>query len=169
MKEMDWLRTILDGVMMSAYFNLATGLVMVINPVTFTTSYPKDSQKIAPKNPHAGRDKSLFSLLVILPVLLYGSLSAWHGGTAGFWPLFWTGYIQWFFVNLGDFFGLDWYLLQKMGKRLQLPGTEGNPIYERKAWMKALAVPEHWVQWPLLICPFFGLLTAGIGWLLGHL
>ena len=166
---MNWLRAILDGLMMSAYFNLATGLVMVINPVTFTTSYPKEIQKIAPKNPHVMRDKGLFSLLVILPVLLYGAVSAWHAGVTGFWPLFWMGYVEWFCVNLGDFFGLDLYLREKMGRRLELPGTEGNPMYERKNWMKSLGVPEHWLQWPLIICPLFGILAAGIGLLLEKL
>ena len=166
---MDWLRAILDGVMMSAYFNLATGLVMVINPVTFTTSYPRPIQEAAPKNPHVLRDKGLFTLLVILPVFLYGTLSAWRSGITGFWNLFWMGYLEWFLVNLGDFFGLDWYLREKMGRRLELPGTEGSELYSRKNWMKSLALPEHWLQWPFLICPLFALLSAGLGLLLGKI
>ena len=163
---MDWSRTILDGIMMSAYFNLATGLIMVINPATFTTAYPKPIQKIAPPNPHAMRDKSLFSLLVILPVFLFGTLSACKSGITGFWNLFWTGYVEWFLVNLGDFFGLDLYLREKMGPRLELPGTEGNELYSRKNWMRSLGVPEHWVQWPLIICPLFGALSAGLALLI---
>ena len=100
---MDWFRAVLDGVMMSAYFNLATGLLMVIRPATFTTSYPKGIQKIAAPNPHVLRDKGLFTLLVILPVFLFGALSAYHSGITGFWPLFWplfwTGYVEWFLVT----------------------------------------------------------------------
>lgn len=166
---MDWIRTILDGVMMSAYFNLATGLLMVIHPVTFTTSYPREIQKLAPPNPHVIRDKGLFTLLVILPVFLFGAVSAWRSGITGFWPLFFTGYIEWFLVNLGDFFGLDLYLREKMGRKLELPGTEGSPLYSRKNWMKSLALPEHWLQWPLIICPLFAALAAGLGCLLQKL
>lgn len=163
---MDWVRILLDGLMMSAYFNLATGLLMVINPVTFTTSYPKEIQKIAQPNPHVLRDKSMFSLLVILPVFLFGTISACRSGIHGFWPLFLTGYAEWFCVNLGDFFGLDLYLREKMGRRMELPGTEGSPLYTRKNWMKSLGLPEHGVLWPLVICPMFGALSAGLGCLL---
>ena len=166
---MDYIRILLDGVMMSAYFNLATGLLMVINPAIFTTAYPKEIQKIAPPNPHALRDKGLFTLLVILPVFLFGSVSAFRSGITGFWPLFWTGYAEWFLVNLGDFFGLDLYLREKMGPRLELPGTEGSPMYERRNWMRSLGIPEHWLQWPLIICPLFGALSAGLACLLEKL
>ena len=146
---------------------LPVGAVRVINPVTFTTSYPKQIQKIAPPNPNVMRDKSLFSLLVILPVFLFGTLSACKSGITGFWNLFFTGYAEWFIVNLGDFFGLDLYLREKMGRRMELPGTEGNELYTRRNWMRSLGVPEHFLQWPLIICPLFGLLSAGLAMLIG--
>ena len=163
---MDYLRIFLDGLAMSAAFNLATGLLLVIDPVIFTTSYPKELQKLAPKNPNAQRHKLLFTAFVILPVTLFGVFSAHHAGVRGFWPLFWTGYLEWFVVNLGDFFGLDLLLREKMGQRLELPGTEGHPCYERAQWMKSLALPEHGLEWPLLVCPLFGLISVGIGLLL---
>lgn len=163
---MDFTRMLLDGIMMSAFFNLATGLIMLIDPRIFTTAYPKEIQKIAPPNPNAMRDKSLFTLLVILPVFLFGTFSACNSGITGFWNLFWMGYGEWFLVNLGDFFGLDLFLREKMGRRMELPGTEGNPLYLRKNWMKSLALPEHWLQWPLIICPLFAALSAGLGCLL---
>ena len=166
---MDILRVLLDGLVMSACFNLATGLIMVADPAVFTTSYPRKIQEIAPSNPHAIRHKSLFTLFVILPVFLYGTISACRSGITGFWPLFWTGYIEWFLVNLGDFFGLDLYLREKMGRRLELPGTEGNILYTRKNWMRQLAIPEHWLLWPFLICPLFAALSAGLGLLIGAL
>ena len=166
---MDWMRAILDGVMMSAYFNLATGLLLVIDPRIFTTAFPKPIQQIAPPNPHEKRDKGLFTLLVILPVFLFGTLSACKAGITGFWPLFWMGYVEWFCVNLGDFFGLDILLREKMGRRMELPGTEGSELYSRKNWMKSLALPEHWIQWPLLICPLFALLSAGLALWIGTL
>ena len=163
---MDLLRIFIDGLMMSAWFNLATGMLLAINPVIFTTSFPRELQKAAPPNPHALRDKGLFTLLVILPVVLFGSLSAWMHGLTGFWTLFRAGYAQWFLVNLGDFFGLDLLLREHLGDRCELPGTHGHPCYERKNWMKSLGIPEHFLLWPLGVCPLMGLIMAGIGMLL---
>ena len=163
---MELLRILIDGIMMSLVFNLATGMLMAIDPVIFTTSFPKKLQQIAPPNPHARKHKGLFTLLVILPVVLYGVLSAWLAGITGFWKLFWIGYAQWFLVNLGDFFGLDLILREKLGERCELPGTHGDPCYTRKVWMKELGLPEHGLQWPLGVCPLMGLIMAGLGMLL---
>ena len=33
---------------------------------------------------------------------------------------------------------------------------------ETKEWMKTLALPEHLILWPLLVCPMAGLIVAGI-------
>ena len=163
---MDFTRILLDGIAMSAAFNLATGLIMAVRPTFFTTCYPKEIQAIAAKNPTEMRDKLLFTLTVLLPVFLFGVLSAHSADIHGFWPLFIAGYIEWFLVNLGDFFGLDLFLREKLGSRLVLPGTEGHPCYTRNGWMKSLALPEHWLQWPFLICPFFAALSAGLGLLI---
>lgn len=165
---MNWLRIILDGFAMSAAFNLATGLLIAIDPRIFTTAYPKELQAIAPKNPKAVKHKSLFTLFVILPVTLFGVFSAHSAGIRGFWPLFWTAYCEFFLVNLGDFFGLDWFLRNKLGPRWELPGTHGHPCYESKQWMKSLGIPEHWLLWPFVICPMFALLSALLGLLLAH-
>ena len=162
---MNWLRIILDGLFMSAVFNLATGLILTYDPVIFTTSFPKEIQQAAAPNPNARKHQTLFTLLVILPVVLFGVLSARNAGVQGFWTMFWTGYIEWFFINLGDFFGLDLYLRELMGERWELPGTHGHPCYQRKNWMKSLALVEHGLQWPLIICPMFGLIAAGLGML----
>lgn len=163
---MNWLRILLDGVFMSAVFNLATGLILAYDPVIFTTAYPKELQKVAPKNPKAVKHKLLFTLFVIAPVVLFGVFSAYEAGIRGFWPLFATAYLEFFLVNLGDFFGLDWYLRKKLGTRWELPGTHGHPCYENSVWMKTLAIPEHWVLWPFVICPMFALISAGLGGLL---
>lgn len=153
---------------MSAVFNLATALLVTIDPVIFTTSYPKPIQEIAAKNPKAGKHKLLFSLFVMLPITVYSIVSAYLAGVTGFWAWFGVGYIEWFIINLGDFFGLDLYFREKMGKRFELPGTEGHWCYTRKGWMKSLGLLEHWVQWPLIVCPLFGLVNAGVAWLLGR-
>ncbi len=163
---MNWLRILLDGLFMSGFFNLATGLILAVNPVILTTAYPKEIQKIAPKNPNAAKHKLLFTLLVIVPVTLFGILSAYEAGIRGFWPLFLTAYIEFFMVNLGDFFGLDCYLKSKLGRRFELPGTYGHPCYQTEAWMKSLGIPEHFILWPFGICPMFALISATLGMLL---
>ena len=164
---MNWLRVVIDGIMMSAYFNLAAGMLLCIDPVIFTADYPKELQKIAGENPHAAKHKCLFSFLVLLPIFSYGIISAYLSGIAGFWPLFWTAYIEWFLVNMGDFWGLDFYLKEKLGSKFALPGTEGHPIYERKNWMKTIGIPEHYILWPFVICPVAAFFAAGIGMLIG--
>lgn len=163
---MNWFRIIMDGVFMSAVFNLATGLILAVNPVVFTTAYPKEIQKVAPKNPNAVKHKLLFVLLVVAPITLFGVFSAYESGMRGFWNLFWAAYIEFFLVNLGDFFGLDWYLKEKLGERWELPGTQGNPYYQHDLWMKSLGLPEHWILWPFVVCPMFALVSAGLGMLL---
>lgn len=165
---MNWLRIILDGIVMSAVFNLATGLILAVDPVIFTTAYPKELQKAAPKNPKAAKHKLLFTLLVIAPVTLFGIFSAYEAGIRGFWSLFLAAYIEFFIVNLGDFFGLDYYLRKKLGERWELPNTHGHPCYETNVWMKSLGIPEHWLLWPFVICPMFAVISAGLGVLLAR-
>lgn len=152
----------MDGIMMSVYFNLATALWWVLDPMAFAGSYPKEIQAVFPKQKRITKTEMLFSLVVIVPVLLFGIFSAWNAGVAGFWNLFWTAYIEWMFVNFGDLIGLDLILREKMGQKMELPGTEGMEVYKREKWMKSLALPEHLLMWPLLACPFFGVISAGI-------
>lgn len=80
--------------------------------------------------------------------------------------MFWSGYIEWLFVDFGDFFGLDLLFREKMGDRLVLPGTEGMDVYKRDVWVKKLGLPEHFLLWPLVVCPFFALIMTGAGLLI---
>lgn len=84
-------------------------------------------------------------------LVAYAILSAYLAGASGFWNLFWMGYIEMFFVNLGDFFGLDWWFREKFKDRIMPPGTEHCKAWNTKEWMLTLAVPEHWMGWPLVI------------------
>ena len=163
---MDWLRAILDGFMMSVYFNLATALWWLQDPMSFADCYPKPIKKLIKMPENVKKGKILFCLLVILPAGVYGIISAWNSGITGFGNLFWMGYIEWMLVNFGDFFGLDIYLRKRAGEKLELPGTEGNIYYSDKYWMKSLGIPEHWLAWPLIICPLSAAASAGIGLLI---
>lgn len=164
---MNWTRSILDGLAMAAYFNLFAAAAALCKPRLMFPCYPPAIIKAA-KEPPTKREAAGYWRWIIfgelLPLLLYGALSAVAGGTHGFWRLALTGYIQWMMVNIGDLFFLDVWLIQKKAKnRFVLPGTEGHPGYEFKAWMKDYALPEHLLQWPLLLYPLLAAAQAGLG------
>ena len=168
---MNWTRTILDGLAMAAFFNLFAAAVALYRPRLMFPCYPPAIIKAAKEPPTKGENR--FYLLWIcfgelVPLLLYGAVSAVEGGTTGFWHLALTGYIQWTIVNLCDLFVLDFWLIQKKAKhRFIVPGTEGHPGYGFKAWMKGYALPEHLLQWPFLLCPLMAAVQAGLGLLIG--
>ena len=142
---MNWTRTFLDGLAMAAYFNLFAAAVALYKPRLMFPCYPT----------------ACFGEL--LPLLLYGAVSTAEGGTTGFWRLALTGYIQWMVVNVCDLLFLDFWLIQKKAKRrFIISGTEGHPGYGFKAWMKEYALPEHLLQWPLLLCPLMAAAQAGL-------
>ena len=106
---------------------------------------------------------------MLLPLAAYGSVSAVCGGVSDFWPLFWMGYIEWLAVSLADFFLLDVYLLQRLGQRIQVPGTEGHPDYRLGSWLRKLALPEHALAWPLVMALLVSLVQTGLGMLWVHI
>ena len=167
---MNWTRTLLDGLAMAAYFNLLAGLVALYKPRLMFPCYPPAILKAA-KEPPTGAETRFYWLWICfgewLPLLLYGAASAAEGGTTGFWPLALTGYVQWMLVNFCDLFFLDYWLIQKKAKRwFIIPGTEGHPGYDFKAWMKNYALPEHLLQWPFVLCPILAAAQAGLGLLI---
>ena len=67
-------------------------------------------------------------------------------------------------VNFCDLIFLDLWLIQKKAKsRFVIPGTEGHPGYELKAWMKSYALPEHLLQWPFFDLSRFSGGSGGLG------
>lgn len=167
---MDWARTILDGVAMAAYFNLFAAAVALYDPRLMFPCYPPAIVKAAKDPPTKAEIKFYWQWICfgeLLPLVLYGAFSAAERGTQGFGNLFLTGYIQWMLINAGDLFFLDIWLIQKKAKaRFIIPGTEGHSGYGFKAWMKGYALPEHLLQWPLLLCPLMAAVQAGLGLLL---
>ena len=85
---------------------------------------------------------------------------------SGFKAMFWTGYTEMMFVNAGDFFLLDVLARIYVKDKGLIKGAEKHPDWEWKGWWK-LAVPEHGLAWPVLVCPLTGLIVAGIEALLG--
>lgn len=162
---MVWTRTILDGIALCLIFNITVALMWMIVPNAFSSMLPPEIRKASPKR----KKKEIIILAGVLYPLyiflfVYMAVSARQAGVSGFKYLFWTGYIEMFFVNLGDFFGLDWFFRGLMkNKGIMIPGTENCEAWELKKWMLTLALPEHGLMWPLIACPMAGLICAGIG------
>lgn len=168
---MNWCRTILDGAIMAAYFNLFAIIIVLADPRIMMCSYPKSIQKAAP-HPQTRHERKLYHIWMyfgmLFPLLVYGALSAANSGTEGFWNLFYMAYIEWLIISFTDFFLLDIFLLQKMGRRMQIPGTYGNPDYRLGNWLKKLAIPEHFLGWPFVAAPLLSAAQAGMGMLCGR-
>ena len=115
---MNWIRIILDGLAIAAYFNLFAAAVALYNPRLLFPCYPSAIIQAAPQPPTKEENRFYWLRICLgelLPLILYGALSAAERGTRGFWDL---------------------------------------------------ALPEHLLQWPLLMCPLAALLQAGLGLLL---
>ena len=161
---MNWFRTILDGVAMSAAFNGCVAVFWLLKPHSFIVMFPKALRQRARPVTKEERRHTLVMYATLYPaVFLWMILSAWQAGIQGFWPLFWTAYIEMMLISLGDLFFLDYLLLKKTGKRLRAEGVEDDPFYEPKNELLRLGLPEHLLLWPLLYCPAVGLLAAWIG------
>ena len=162
--HLDIIRAILDGIAMAAIFNGSAAALVIANPRYLMDSYPKGIQKAAPE-PMSKKEKRanrIFTVIVMGACWLYGVSSTLYGGIHTFRLLFCTAYIHWIIVNFGDFFLLDCLLFQKWTKLIVIPGTEDNPIYQTKNWMKVIGIPEHFLLWPFIIVPFFSLVQTGI-------
>ena len=126
-----------------------------MNPRYMMACYPAAIRN-AVTQPQTKREKTIYlwsMCAILLPLLAYGAASAATAGITGFWPLFWTGYVEWLMASLVDFFLLDMILFQTCKSRMIVPGTEGHPGYGFKQWMCKLALPEHLLLWPLVMAP----------------
>jgi hypothetical protein len=157
-------RTILDGIVMCVVFNAMVGMFFFVFPQAYSTMFPRGMKQAA--KPYVRKDEviKLYIILILLYLLmfLYMALSARFAGVSGFKNLFWTGYIEMMFVNAGDFFLLDVLSRLYVKDKGLIRGAENHPDWNWKGWKK-LAVPEHGLMWPLLVCPLTGLIVAGIG------
>ena len=128
---MNWIRMVLDGFMMAAYFNLLAAAVAIIQSPADVSLLSAIHYQGCAGTSHESGEPVLYAL---------------------------------------DLFFLDvWLIQKKCKKRFIIPGTEGHPGYAFRAWMQSYALPEHLLQWPLLLCPVMALLQAGLGVLLVRL
>ena len=74
---MNWLRTILDGLAMAAYFNLFAAAVALYNPRLMFPSYPPAIIRDAPKPPTKAENRFYWLWICfgeLLPLLIYGAV-----------------------------------------------------------------------------------------------
>lgn len=164
--DMNWPRTILDGISMAMLFNAVVGIGFLLFPQAYSTMFPKEIREAAA--PHVKKNDVRKMNLILFPLYLllfiYWALSAHYAGVCGFRTLFLTGYIEMTIVSISDFIILDCWLPGKV--KHVIKGAEHCKAWERKEWLLKLAIPEHALGWTLLVCPIAGLITAGIGSLL---
>ena len=164
---MNWFRTILDGVAMSAVFNGVVAVFWLLKPHSFIVMFPKSLQKKARPVTRDERRHTILMYTTLYPaVLVWMILSAYQADINGFWPLFWTTYVEMMLISLGDLIFLDYLLLKKTGSRLHADGVKDDPFYEPKNELMKLGLPEHLILCPVLFCPAVGFITAGIGTLI---
>lgn len=146
----------MDTIAMAVYFNLFALVIVLINPRIMMYSYPKSIQQDEPVL-QTRRERKLYRLWryfgMLFPLVIYGVISAASSEAYNFLSLFWMSYIEWLIISFSDFFLLDIYLLQKLKHCIQIPGTENHLDYQMENWMKKLAVPEHFLGWPLVMAP----------------
>lgn len=163
---MNWLRVVLDGLAMAFVFNAVVGMFWFIMPHAYVRMLPKEIKEAA--EPCTRTELAKLALVLYplyLGIIVWIVLSAYSAGVSGFWSLFWTGYLEMLFINFGDFLILDCWLRGIVKECCPLPGTEHCKAWAFGEWMKQ-AVPEHFLVWPLILCPLIGLICAGIGtWL----
>ena len=159
---MNWPRIILDGISMSLLFNAVVGVGFLLWPQAYSTMFPGEIRRAAA--PYVDRGEVRRMKLLLYPLYLamfaYWAVSARTAGMTGFRTLFWAGYAEMTMVSLSDFIILDCWLPGKV--KHMIKGAENCRAWERRVWLKTLAIPEHALGWTLLVCPATGLLVAGI-------
>ena len=161
-------RIILDGIVMCVIFNAVVALFFMVLPQAYSVMFPKSIKEAAAPYVKKREIKLMYCILLILYFLmfLYMAVSAHFAGITGFWNLFWTGYIEMMFVNVGDFVLLDVLGRMYVKDKNMIKGAENHSGWEWKEWKK-LAIPEHGLAWVLIVCPLVGLIVAGINALIG--
>ena len=163
---MNWLRTILDGVIVCIAFNGVVAFIWLLEPIGFSVMLPKGINTPLEKLTKKQIKPIRLMEFILYPILLaYIIISTYEAGVNGFWNLFFTAFIENLFWNFGDFFLLDWWLREKYTDRLTVPGTEDNELWKTGPWMKKFGIFDHWVKGPIS-CAVLGLICAGIGMLI---
>lgn len=88
---MNWLRTILDGVIVCIAFNGVVAFVWLLEPIGFSVMLPNGISTPLQKLTKAQIRPIRLMELILYPILLaYIIISAYEAGVTGFWNLFFS-------------------------------------------------------------------------------
>lgn len=158
-----WQQIIVDGIIVSVIFSAVVAFLWLKLPNAVSGMLPPEIKRVAPRR----RKKEVVIvygvfLLLYLLLLVYIIFSTRMSGVTDFWHLFWSGYIITFMVNMADFWVLDLWFRERFKTRIMIRGTEDCKAWRTREWLRTLAIPEHWIIWPLVVCPIVGLIVASI-------
>lgn len=147
-------------------FNGVATFVWLLEPEAFAVMLPKGINT-NPKDIPKEKIRPLRVMeFVLYPIYMaYIVLSCYEAGMTGFSTLFWAAFIENMFWNIGDFFFMDLWFREKYKKRIMVPGTENNELWNTGPWMKKFGIMDHFIRGPI-ICAFLSLIVAGIGMLI---
>lgn len=158
---------ILNGLAAAFLFNYSAYLLFWHNPRYMLFQLPKFFKQ----GPHGQQETSkdekirfqLYFYIAVLAILL-GTIAVctatYERGTS-FWTLFLHGYFVCMFANIGDVLFLDIGLMGKSRDRLVSICDVYPENWTLKNILKKHTLLEHGIQFPLIICPFYGLVVAG--------
>lgn len=163
---MNWLRTILDTIIVCIAFNGVVAFVWILEPRGFSIMLPKGINTPAKEIPKKNLKPIRLMEFILYPILMaYIVLSAYEQGITGFANLFLNAFIINLGWNIGDFFLLDWWLRATYTERVSLPENRDNEMWKTGPWMKKFGIIDHWVKGPM-VCAALSSILAGIGLLL---
>ena len=163
---MNWLRTILDTVIVCIAFNGVVAFIWILEPRGFSVMLPKGINTPKKEIPKKNMRPIRLMEFILYPILLaYIVLSAYEQGITGFGYLFLNAFIINLGWNFGDFFLLDWWLRAVYTDRVCLPENRGHEMWRTGSWMKEFGIVDHWIKGPVL-CAVLSAALAGIGLLL---
>lgn len=139
---MNWLRTILDGFAMTAYFNLFAAAVALYNPRLMFPCLPVGHYQGCAGTAHKSGEPLLLAVDLFWGAAAPFDLRRSQPGGRRNAGVLADGADRIYPVDDGKPVRpvfLDIFLIQKKVKRrFVIPGTEGHPGYGFKAWMKTM-------------------------------
>lgn len=158
-------QAVLDGIIIGFIFNYGLYLLITINPRGILYMLPKYFKEGG--IPQTKEEKWEFNkryipiLLFIAFVMAVNGVRVYLGTDVDFWGLFWHGYIVAMFMNVGDAIFLDIILIHtNREKYAKAYGLKDSSRLHAVNFFKHLTFIEHFVAWPIIVCPIIGVLFA---------
>lgn len=170
---MNWLRTILDGFAMTAYFNLFAAAVALYNPRLMFPCLPVGHYQGCAGTAHKSGEPLLLAVDLFWGAAAPFDLRRSQPGGRRNAGVLADGADRIYPVDDGKpvrpVFSGHLSYPEKGEAPFCHSRYGGHPGYGFKAWMKNYALPEHLLQWPLILCPLMAAVQAGLGLIMNTL